>query len=215
MSVVAESLREPLLRGLEQLELSWPEGAERRLLAYMDELLQWNRRINLTAITDPHEVLVQHVLDSLAIAPFVSGPDLLDVGSGGGLPGLPLAVLRPDLQVSSIDSRNKKIAFQRHAARSLALDNFQAEAVRIEAWQPAQRFAQVVSRAFASLALFAELAGRHLADGGQLLAMKGKRPEDELKEMPSEWRLVKMQRLNVPGLAAERHLLVFTRDSSA
>lgn len=207
----ADPLLAQLDAGMEALGLMPSPDVAESMLNFVRELLHWNRRINLTAIVEPREVLIQHVLDSLAIAPFITGPSLLDVGSGGGFPGLPLALLRPDLEVSSVDSRNKKIAFQRHAARQLGLSNFTATAARIEAWVPPHRYPQITSRAFASLSQFAALAGRHLADGGQLLAMKGKHPADELAEMPSEWELVKMHRLNVPGLAAERHLLIFTR----
>ncbi len=205
------ALKERLLSGAAALDLELDAGVVERLLTYVDELLNWNRRINLTAITDPHEVMVQHILDSLSILPWLESGHLLDVGSGGGLPGLPLAVVRPDLRVTSIDSRNKKISFQRHAARALGLGNFAAVCARVEQWQPAEPFAQIVSRAFSSLTRFAQLAGPHLASGGHLLAMKGRVPQEELAEVSADWEVVRMPRLSVPGLAAERHLIVLGR----
>ena len=198
--------------GVAELGLSLGAVEQQQLLQYLEEMLAWNRRINLTAITDPQQALIQHLLDSLAVAPHLGAGPVLDVGSGGGLPSLPLAVLRPDVAFTSIDSRNKKIAFQRHAARLLQLSNHHAVCGRVEQWQPEAPFVQVISRAFASLRDFAELAGRHLVAGGELLAMKGRKPVEEMQQMPRGWQLVKMVRLTVPGLAAERHLLVYRRE---
>lgn len=200
-----------LCDGLGELQLSLDADTVDRLLAFGDEMLRWNRRINLTAITDPKQVVIQHLLDSLSVLPYISAPHVLDVGSGGGLPGVVLNIARPDLRVSSIDSRNKKIAFQRHAARELGLDGFEAVAQRIELWQPEQPFAQIISRAFASLGDFVRLAGGHLAAGGQMLAMKGKSPAAEQSGMPCGWQLVKMPRLHVPGMQAQRHLAVLEK----
>ena len=198
-----------LVAGLEALGLPVEADTRDRLLRFLEELLRWNRRVNLTAITDPLAALRQHLLDSLSVVPHLRGPSLLDVGSGGGLPGLPLAIVRPDLAVHSVESRQKKVSFQRHAAAVLGLGNFRAEAARVEAMVAV--YPQVISRAFASLARFVELAGPRVAPGGELLAMKGHAPEDELAALPSGWQLVTMPRLTVPGLQAQRHLVILRR----
>ena len=201
--------QQPLLsQGLEEMGLSLDEQTQQNLLRFAEEMLQWNRRIKITAITDPRQIVIQHLLDSLSVLPFIQAPHVLDVGSGGGLPGLVLSIARPDLKVTSVDSRHKKIAFQRQAARRLGLDNFQASAERIENLSFEAGFEQIISRAFASMADFIALAGRHLAVGGQMLAMKGKLPAAEQSEMPSDWQVVKMVRLRVPEMQAERHLAV-------
>ncbi len=212
------ALRGQLAAGSEAMGLALSEAQLDALLAYVDELLRWNARINLTAVTEASEVISHHILDSLAVAPFLGDGPLLDVGSGAGLPSLPLAILRPELRFTSIESRHKKCAFQRQAARALGLANHQVVTARVEDWTAPVPFAQIISRAFSSLALFAQLAGRHLAPDGQLLAMKGREPVAEREEMSPAWRLVKMHRLTVPGLSAERHLLVYDRaaaDSSS
>ncbi|MGJ8668359.1 MAG: 16S rRNA (guanine(527)-N(7))-methyltransferase RsmG [Oceanococcus sp.] len=187
------------------------EAAIERLLQFSDEMLAWNKRINLTAITDPQQVVIQHLLDSLSVLPFINCTHVLDVGSGGGLPGIVLSIARPELYVTSVDSRNKKVAFQRHAARALGLQHFQAIAQRVEGLRPEQPFQQIISRAFASLSDFVQTSGGHLAAGGQLLAMKGKLPLAEQSDMPSDWQVVKMARLLVPGMQAERHLAVLEK----
>lgn len=202
-----------LLEGLGALGLE--ENLADPLLHYADELLHWNRRINLTAITDPREVLVQHVLDSLSVLPYVRSGLLMDVGSGGGLPGLLIALARPDVEVISLESRNKKVAFQRHAARVLKLGNFRAEAQRVEAWVQQPPCAQIISRAFASLSDFVTLAGMHLAPQGQMLAMKGKAEREEREAVPTPWQVVKMPRLTVPTLDADRHLVILERGDGA
>ena len=209
-----QAQRALLCRGLEQMHLDLEPPAVEQLLQFAEEMLAWNRRINLTAITDPQQVVIQHLLDSLSALPYVHSERLLDVGSGGGLPGLVLSIARPQLQVVSVDSRQKKISFQRHAARSLGLNNFQASAQRVEQLQPQEPFGQIISRAFASLADFVELAGRHLATGGEMLAMKGKLPSAEQAEVPCAWQVVKMERLHVPGMQAQRHMAVLQKHGS-
>lgn len=196
-----------LAPGLKTLGVTLPARAEAALLAYVELLVRWNQAYNLTAVRDPAEMVGKHLLDSLAILPFVTGPDLADVGTGAGLPGIPLAVARPDLKFTLVDSNGKKTRFVTQAMAELKLTNVTVVQARTEAWQPAAPFAQVVSRAFASLGDFARLAGDLLVPGGTLLAMKGADPKDEMGALPAGFRVVKVHPLKVPGLDAERCLV--------
>jgi 16S rRNA (guanine527-N7)-methyltransferase len=194
--------------GLAQLKQPLPAGAAARLAAYLELLAKWNRVYNLTAVRDPAEMVTHHLLDSLVVLPHLAGIGrLADVGSGAGLPGLPLAICRPGLQVLSVESNQKKAAFQQQAQIQLGLDNFSVHCGRVESVR--QELDAVISRAFASLADFVALAG-HLA--GRLLAMKGVYPADELVALPAGWRLAASHELQVPGLPAQRHLLVLERN---
>lgn len=196
-----------LAAGLAGLGLTLPTEAPVRLLAYRAELEKWNQAYNLTAIRDPEEQVTRHLLDSLALLPLVQGP-LLDVGAGAGLPGLVLAIARPELAVTVLDSNGKKARFMRHAQRQLALTNVQVVEGRVEDWRPAQPYACICSRAFASLADF--IAGtRHLlAPGGQWVAMKGKLDAVELADVPADVEIRETRRLLVPGLAEDRHAVI-------
>jgi 16S rRNA (guanine527-N7)-methyltransferase len=183
---MSERDRDLLRRLLGELGLEVPETAEPDLLVLRDELLRWNRRINLTAIRDPREALEKHLVDSLTLCPLLHGRErLLDLGSGGGFPGLPLQIARPGLQVVSVDSVRKKIAFQRHMARTLSLEHFVAWPGRAETVpdQPGWKntFEVVVSRAFTDLPTFAALALPCLAPGGRIVAMKGPEGHSELQ----------------------------------
>lgn len=189
--------------------VSLPAGAEEKLAAYLALLAKWNRVYNLTAIRDPDEMVTHHLLDSLAVLPEIekSVPaerrfSLADVGSGAGLPGLALAIARPDWSLASIEAVDKKAAFQRQATIELGLDNVSIHCRRVEVVE--ERFDAAISRAFASLADFVRVAG-HLAD--TLWAMKGGYPADEIAALPPGWRVAAGHRLVVPGLDAERHLL--------
>ncbi len=197
--------------GIAELGLDLTAQTRARLLDYLDELLRWNRRINLTAVRDRDEAIVKHLLDSLAVAPYCRPGRILDVGSGGGLPGVVLALARPDVRVVSVDARGRKIAFQKHVARTLGLSNLDPRHARVEDLG-AESFTQVISRAFASLADFTALAGERVEAGGEMLAMKGRRPDSELAALAPPWKPVKIDRLFVPGLADERHLVVLRRD---
>jgi 16S rRNA (guanine527-N7)-methyltransferase len=196
-----------LAPGLKALGLALPAGAEARLLAYVELLARWNQAYNLTAIRDPGEMLVKHVLDSLAVLPFVAAGPCVDVGTGAGLPGIPLAIARPDLRFTLLDSNGKKTRFVTQAVAELKLGNVEVVQARSEAWEPPVPFAQVLSRAFASLQDFARLAGGLAAPGGRLLAMKGSNPADELAALPGGFRLLAVHPLAVPGLDAERCLV--------
>jgi len=199
-----------LQTGIAELGLSLPAGAEDKLSAYLGLLAKWNKTFNLTAIRDPAEMVTHHLLDSLAVLPVLEksalagrqGFRLADVGSGAGLPGLMLAIARPDWQVTSVETVEKKAAFQRQAKIELGLANVSIHCGRVEA--VSNIFDGVISRAFASLADFVTLAG-HLS--ATLWAMKGAYPADEIAALPAGWQVVASRSLVVPGLDAERHLL--------
>ena len=190
--------------GLEALGAKLPEGGEARLIRFVELLLRWNQAYNLTAVRDPAEMLVKHVLDSLAVLPYVHGTPVEDVGSGAGLPGIPLAVALPDTRFMLLDSNGKKTRFMTHAAAELGLKNVEVVQARAEDYHPPVPFATVLSRAFASLADFLKLAGEGCAPGGRLLAMKGAHPSEELREIPPGYRVLGVHPLKVPGLDAER-----------
>jgi 16S rRNA (guanine527-N7)-methyltransferase len=175
---------------------------------YLDLLEKWNRVYNLTAIRERSRMVTHHLLDSLAVLPHVRGPRVLDVGSGAGLPGIPLAVAGPALHVTLLESNHKKSAFLTQAVAELQLANVQVVTERVESWQPEARFDTIVSRAFAELGEFASLAGRLLAPQGVLAAMKGVHPFEEIERLPQGYRVQQVVRLRVPGLDAERHLVL-------
>lgn len=175
---------------------------------YLDLLEKWNRVYNLTAIRERSRMVTHHLLDSLAVLPHVRGPRVLDVGSGAGLPGIPLAVAGPALHVTLLESNHKKSAFLTQAVAELQLANVQVVAERVESWQTETRFDTIVSRAFAELGEFATLAGRLLAPQGVLAAMKGVHPFEEIERLPQGYRVQQVLRLRVPGLDAERHLVL-------
>lgn len=177
------------------------------LRRYVDLLVRWNRAFNLTAVRDPAEMVPRHILDSAVIAPFAGPGPLVDVGTGAGLPGIVLAVLRPDLEVMLLDSNGKKTRFCRQAVSELGLGNVAVTQVRVEDYRPREGFATVVSRAFASLADFVTGTRHLLIEGGTFLAMKGAYPHEELHALPADVRVVGVHPLAVPGLDAERHVV--------
>ena len=194
--------------GLAAMNLVLPEGAEQKLADYLALLAKWNRTYNLTAINDENRMVTHHLLDSLAVLPHLKDiRSLADVGSGAGLPGIPLAICRPDLQIVSIEASQKKIAFQQQAKIELALANVSTHCRRVE--DMVGPFDALISRAFAELADFVGPAG-HLAD--RLFALKGAYPQGEIERLPSAWRVVEAVKLTVPGLHAERHLIVLGRN---
>lgn len=210
MDTPIDTLRPRLDAGLVQLGLSQPGLAE-RLLAYLALLARWNRSYNLTAIRDPAEMLTKHLLDSLAMAPFVSDGKLADLGTGPGLPGIPLALARPGLQVSLVESNGKKARFLREAVRQLGLSNARVLEMRAEAVPEAGAYAQITARALDTLAGIIKVGGHLLAPGGRLLAMKGQRPDAEIAALPPGWATAAIHTLQVPGLAGDRHLVEVTR----
>lgn len=202
------ALRALLQKGLAELGLDGNHAAA--LLGYLGELQQWNAAYNLTAVREPRAMITRHLLDSLSVLPYVRSP-LLDLGSGAGLPGIPLALARPQLAVTLLDSNGKKARFLRHALRLLELPNAQVEQERAEAYQPPAPFACVISRAFANLAEFLRLSAHLAAADGQWLAMKGKLDREELRQLPAGVGVVDIKPLHVPGLAEERHLVIMGR----
>lgn len=200
-----------LTAGLADLGIDLPEAAQGKLLAFRDLLLKWNKTYNLTALRDPAQAVSHHLLDSLAILPHVGPGPLLDVGSGGGLPGIPLAIARPELSVSMVDTVQKKTTFLQQAVIELGLKNVTVHHARVEA-MPGQ-YAQISSRAFAELGLFVSLTRHLLAPGGRWLAMKGVRPDEELKALPADITVEAIIPLAVPGLNAERHLIILKAGS--
>jgi 16S rRNA (guanine527-N7)-methyltransferase len=200
-----------LAAGLAELGLDLSEAVQHKLLAFRDLLLKWNKTYNLTALRDPEQAISHHLLDSLAILPHVGAGPLLDVGSGGGLPGMPLAIVRSELSVSMVDTVQKKATFLQQASIELGLKNVTVHHARVEEMQG--QYAQVSSRAFADLGLFISLSRHLLAPGGRWLAMKGLRPDDELKGLPADVAVEAIIPLAVPGLDAERHLIILKAGS--
>ncbi len=204
------ALRDTLTAGLRTLQLD-PALAE-PLLAYLALLARWNRTYNLTAIRDPHDMVVRHLLDSLAMVPFVTDvPTLADLGTGPGLPGIPLAIALPSLRVTLVESNGKKARFLREAVRTLTLANAEVAEARIEAVDRPGAFAAITARALATLPDILAAGGHLLAADGRLLAMKGVRPDDEIAALPAGWSVTAVHPLQVPGLDAERHLVVVAR----
>lgn len=207
MSTLAITLAD----GIEALGIGLSSAQIAQLDGYLDLLEKWNRVYNLTAIRERAQMVTHHVLDSLAVLPHLRGPRVLDVGSGGGLPGIPVAIARPDLDVTLLDANHKKSAFLNQAAAELRLANVHVAAQRVESWDTAQRFDTIVSRAFADLGEFATVAGRLLGEGGCLAAMKGVHPFEEIERLPQGYVVREVIRLQVPGLDAERHLVMIGR----
>ena len=201
-----------LAAGIAALGLDLPPSGEIRLLAYLALLDKWNRVYNLTAVREPERMVSHHLLDSLAAVPHFSGPTVLDVGSGGGLPGIPLAIARPDLQVTLIDSVAKKTAFLLQAKAELGLANLTVATGRVEDFRSETGFDSITSRAFSDLKEFVTLTRPHLKPGGRWLAMKGLYPNEEIAMLPADVKVSADHALHVPGLDASRHLIVLEPD---
>lgn len=201
-------LTDRIKQGLDELDVSYGDEAIEKLVAYMELLAEWNKTHNLTAVDDLEEMLSIHIFDSASIKPYIKGASLLDVGSGAGLPGMILAILSPALDVTSVEARNKKAQFQMFAANKLRLKNFKVENVRIEDYEPKEKFPMVTSRAFSSLEDFVVGSKQTLAPNGRWLAMKGVVPKDELKVIKKMNLKFDTFALKVPELDAQRNLVV-------
>ena len=215
MSLVSESHAAELVRGAQALGVELSEGQQQQLLAYLALLIKWNKAYNLTAVRDPDEMVSRHLLDSLSVVSFVaeSGQTWLDVGSGGGMPGVPLAIMFPDRSFTLLDSNGKKTRFLTQVKLELKLANLEVVHSRVEQFQPAEAFDGITSRAFSSLEDFANWT-RHLGNTQtRWLAMKGVQPDDELQRLPADFRLDACHVLKVPGCQGQRHLLILRRTS--
>ncbi|MFC1338371.1 MAG: 16S rRNA (guanine(527)-N(7))-methyltransferase RsmG [gamma proteobacterium symbiont of Phacoides pectinatus] len=202
---------EQLAGGLDVMGIALDAARQRRLLDYLALLLKWNRAFNLTAIRDPAGMVSRQLLDSLSILPLMRGARVLDVGTGPGLPGIPLAICLPDSHFTLLDSNGKKCRFVRQAIVELALDNAEAVQERVEGYRPARRFDTITSRAFAALPVMQRVTEHLLADGGCLLAMKGTLPLEEVTQVERAGFRVEARPLRVQGCYGERHALLLTR----
>ncbi len=209
---VDPSITADIERGIEALPFTLNNHQIHQLAALVGLLAKWNRVYNLTAVRDPQAMVTRHILDSLVVLPYLRGDSLLDVGTGAGLPGLPLAIACPDLPITLLDSSDKKLRFVRQVIAELDLDRVTVVHARMQAYQPTQPFAMVISRAVSSLAELHRMTQHLIQDNGRFLFMKGTRPDTELDEFEYTGQL-HVERLQVPGLAAERHLLIL--DNSA
>jgi len=203
------TLAHQLAGGLAAMGVHLPPEGQARLIAYVRLIEKWNRVHNLTAVRDPEQMVTLHLLDSLSVLPHLAGMrTLLDVGTGAGLPGIPIAIARPDLQVTLLDSIHKKIAFLQHAKTELALTNCEIVCERAEEWKPNRQFDGVVSRALSELCDFVTQAGHLVAPAGEMLAMKGVHPFEEIEKLPKSHRVENVYELIVPSLDAKRHLVL-------
>lgn len=200
--------RQPMQRGLDALAIAYTEQQLEQLLAYLALLHKWNRAYNLTAVREPQMMIGRHLLDSLAVLPWLRGQRFADVGTGAGLPGIPLAIMRPDCTFDMIDSNGKKIRFVTQAINELNLRNAQARQCRVEEYRPEQCYDAVTSRAFAALIDMAQGCSHLLRPDGELLALKGVYPNEEIQALPPQYRVEASHELHVPGETGQRHLLV-------
>jgi 16S rRNA (guanine527-N7)-methyltransferase len=206
--------QEDLLRqGLRQMELLVEEHSVNLLITYINLLLQQNRTLNLTAIIDPLEAVTKHLLDSLSVAQDVPSGKVVDVGSGGGCPGIPLAIVRPENQFILVESKNKKANFLNTTIQALKLKNTKVICQRAENVELTKKADAIVCRALGSIPYFISVAGHMLKKQGRLLAMKGKIPHSELSKIPLGWKALETKKIHVPHLQAERHLITVCKSA--
>jgi len=203
---MAKNIGQQIQQGSQELGLELSDDQLSRLQTYVELLDKWNKVYNLSAIRDPNEMVSRHIIDSLTILPYLTGDSLLDVGTGAGLPGIPIAIMHPEIAVTLLDTNSKKTRFLQQAKAELGLTNVTVVHARVEEAELA-KFAMVTARAFASIEDIIDLTGRHCDDAGSLLLMKGVWPEDELKAVKGEFRLKDVVTLDVPGCEGQRHLV--------
>ena len=200
--------------GIAAMHLDVSPAQQDKLMDYLALMFKWNAVYNLTSLRDPMQMVTHHLLDSLAAVPaFAKAHNVLDVGSGGGLPGIVLAIVRPDMKVSMIDTVHKKTAFLTQVKAELSLTNVTVYTARVEQLQVSDKFDVITSRAFADLSDFVNWSHHLLADGGRYIALKGVAPKDEQERLPAEWKVTGLEPLQVPRLGAERHLVYIERST--
>ena len=202
------AVAEVLKQGINKLQLDLSAAQVEKLLDYLALLFKWNSVYNLTSVRDPMQMVTLHLLDSLAAVPaFKDAANVLDVGAGGGLPGMVLAISRPDMKVSMIDTVHKKTAFLNQVKAELELGNVTVYTKKVQDLEVKTKFDVITSRAFADLSDFVNWSGHLLQEGGQFIALKGTAPAEERERLPAPWKQQKLEPLEVPGLDAERHLV--------
>ncbi|MDQ1829992.1 16S rRNA (guanine(527)-N(7))-methyltransferase RsmG [Massilia scottii] len=202
-----------LANGIKELKLDLSEQQHGQLLDYLALLAKWNSVYNLTSVRDPMQMVTHHALDSLAaVSAFEGAVSVLDVGAGGGLPGIVLAIARPGMKVALIDTVHKKTAFLTQVKAELGLANVTVHTARVEQLQVPHQFDVITSRAFADLSDFVNWSGHLLAEGGKFIALKGTAPADEQERLPSDWKVSELRAIQVPGLQAERHLVFIEKN---
>ena len=203
------STQQLIAEGVAAMGLDLPRDAQDKLAAYLDLMSKWNRVHNLTAVRETEDMVTLHILDSLSVLPHIEGAKhMVDVGTGAGLPGIPVAIARPGMRVTLLDSSHKKCAFLEQAKAELGLGNVSVVCARVEEWKPGAGFDAVVSRAFSDLADFVAQAKHLLAPGGRLVAMKGVYPFEEIARLPSSHKVAEVVELRVPKLDARRHVVL-------
>ncbi len=207
-SVDWQACLDTLTRGARALKVRTSAESRQAMIDYLKHLESWNRTYNLTAVREPADMVVRHLLDSLSVVPYLTGQRFADVGTGPGLPGIPIALARPGKAVVLVESNRKKAAFLRHVVRVLGLDNVEVIQQRVESWHPPASFDTVICRAFAAAPLALKSLGHLCGPAGQVLLMKGRDPAPELDELPDGFRVAATHELSVPGLDAARHLVV-------
>lgn len=209
-----DKLHQKLHEGLMVLQLPHSQTVQNSLITYIKLLMEWNDVYNLTAIRTPEEILIKHILDSLAVSSLIHGQSILDVGTGAGLPGIVLAIIQPNKCFVLLDSNKKKTRFLYHVKQQLNLSNVEIVTNRVEAFTAPNGFDNIITRAFASLKDFILSTEHLLKEGGHLLAMKGHYPENELKEIPSGFIVNEIYKLNVPFLTGQRHLVSIVKSKN-
>jgi len=209
------STADQLKRGLIALGLTLDRDTQQRLLDYIALIEKWNRVYNLTAIREPEKMVSHHLLDSLAVAPHLHAKRLLDVGSGAGLPGIPLALANPDMHVTLLDSNHKKTAFLNQTVIELKLKNAEVCGERVESWKTQNKFDVIISRAFSDMGEFVRMTQHLLAPGGLFVAMKGLHPYEEIEKLPPDCKVRQVLPLAIPGLDGARHLVLIGREEQA
>ncbi len=201
-----------LSRLLDKAGISLSDHQKNQLVAYVDMLHKWNKAYNLTSVRDPNEMLVRHILDSVVVAPYLEGTRFIDVGTGPGLPGIPLSIVRPEAQFTLLDSLGKRVRFLRQVQHELKLDNVQPVQSRVEYFPAEPPFDGVISRAFASLTDMVQWCHHLPGEKGRFYALKGQLPDDEISQLPVEFSVESVIKLRVPELEGERHLVLLTHN---